>query len=114
MRSYMTVLLHKGAPTLAPRRLARTPPEACSPLLIPSYPHLAPSPGIHRMFDGSTIRQFIVAIARRCVLRNDLFHRHPVPLFDIEREDERVPMGEPILPTLYLGIPSPITINTGT
>src|SRR5437588_5902122 len=90
----------------------RSQSHAFTSFLVLSYPHLAPSPGIHRMFNGSDIRLFIIAVAPRRVLWDNLLNRHPMPLFDVEREDERVPVHKAILPTLHLGIPSPIEIDT--
>src|SRR5207302_776587 len=81
--------------------------------LVPSYPHRPTSPRIHRMFNGSNIALFIIAITPRCVLGNDLLNRYPVPLLDIEREDERVPVRKSIRPTLHLGIPTSVEIHTG-
>src|SRR5947209_8083846 len=82
--------------------------------LVPSYPHLTSSPGIHRMFNGSNIGRFIIAVTPRRILGNDLFNRHQVPLLDIEREDEHVPLTTSLLPTFHLRLPTPIEIHTGT
>src|SRR2546423_665951 len=86
---------------------------AVPPRLALSSSHLPSAPGRDRLFNGGNVGRHIIAVATGCIPGHDLLDRGQVPLLDIEMRDERVPMVEPILPTLHLGVSSLVLIDTG-